>query len=505
MALFTAAEFSFASAVAELNYTNPFGAERIALERQALGAAFEPEPHAFWAMMRGPGDSARGNVLRITDRARHLAEKLRGQMLDGMEVSDIELGIYDDLVLYQLFYHFFPEWGRLFVGGDAQPASEAWRLFREQADYWLQLPVTYPLSHRELPHMFAMLYQVYRAFYNIFDCVVGHSAAAARLRCQIWQSIFTHDLRRYRRSLYANLHEVTTLVTGPSGSGKELVAQAIGRSRYIPFAAKKQQFEASASDGYIALNISAFSANLIESELFGHAKGAYTGAEGARAGWLETSGRYGTILLDEIGELDATTQVKLLRVLQNRQFQRMGESKLRSFHSKIVAATNRNLRDEISHGTFREDLYYRLCADVVRTPSLAEHLLENRDALADLVQFITQRIAPGEDGQLTQQVLEWIDANLPRDYHWPGNIRELEQCIRNIMIHNHYEPAVCRAPSDSEHGLIQLVDRLEISADDLLTRYARLAYAKTGSYKRAAELLGVDRRTLKARCSPDEE
>jgi transcriptional regulator with PAS, ATPase and Fis domain len=284
-----------------------------------------------------------------------------------------------------------------------------------------------------------------------------------------------------------------------------LVAQAIGRSRYIPFSAKERRFEASAVGSYIALNVSAFSANLIESELFGYAKGAFTGAEGNRAGWLETCSGCGTILLDEIGELPPMTQVKLLRVLQNRQYQRMGESKLREFHGKIVAATNRDLREEIRQGTFREDLYYRLCADVITTPTLAEHLREDPATLSDLVRFITKRIAPEEHVQLTQQIQLWIDQNLPPGYHWPGNIRELEQCARNIMIRNHYQPALPvseSTPVDAAEQLARQIHRLELTADELLTQYARIAYAKTGSYKDAAQRLGLDRRTLRARATP---
>ena len=134
---------------------------------------------------------------------------------------------------------------------------------------------------------------MYRAFFHIFECVIGQSLPAARLRARIWQSIFTHDLRRYRRSLYQSLHQVTTLVTGPSGSGKELVAQAIGMSRYIPFDPKQGKFAIHPAESYFAVNISALSRNLVESELFGHAKGAFTDAAGARAGWLEACGEHG--------------------------------------------------------------------------------------------------------------------------------------------------------------------------------------------------------------------
>ena len=513
MGLFTEREIVLARAVAAINATDPFSRERMDLERLALGRDFQPEPHPFWALVAGSrgtqgsrraqgSRSTRGNVQKLTGRIEQLVTAARERIIARCDSSLEELAIYDDLVLHLLLYEFLDDWGELYAGADAASAGAQWDRFATRFDYWLRLPGLELPSSGEKVHLFAMLYQVYRAFFNIFDCVVGQSEAAARLRTQIWQSIFTHDMRRYRRSLYRTMQEVTTLVTGPSGSGKELVAQAIGRSRYIPYSAKKRQFASPAATSYVALNVSAFSVNLIESELFGYAKGAFTGAEGTRVGWLETCGRHGTILLDEIGELEPTTQVKLLRLLQNRQYQRVGESKLREFHGKIVTATNRDLRSEIRKGAFREDLYYRLCADVVTTPALAEHLLDDPSCLSEFVRFIAERVAPGEHKALADQVLSWIERGLPASYHWPGNIRELEQCVRNIMIRNHYHPDATDPESSSEEGGNVLADQitgLSLSADELLTRYACIAYQQTGSYKQAAERLGIDRRTLRSR------
>lgn len=186
------------------------------------------------------------------------------------------------------------------------------------------------------------------------------------------------------------------------------MARAIGMSRYVPFDPRQGKFLADPFANYFAINISAFSKNLVESELFGHAKGAFTGAAGARAGWLEACGTHGAVLLDEIGELDPATQVKLLRVLQNRQYQRLGETKMRTFQGKIIAATNRDLRHEIEAGSFREDLYYRLCSDVIETPSLASQVQNNPDVLTNLVAHISGWIAPEEDEALTVEVVEWL-------------------------------------------------------------------------------------------------
>ena len=192
-----------------------------------------------------------------------------------------------------------------------------------------------------------------------------------------------------------------------------------------------------------------------------------------------SSDLWGAVLLDEIGELDPATQVKLLRVLQNRQFQRLGETKIRQFEGRIIAATNRDLRREIESGRFREDLYYRLCADIIETPSLAAQTADNPDMLSDLVQQIAGRICPDEQDALATEVLTWIQRSLPSDYHWPGNIRELEQCVRNVLISGSYVPA--QQQSAELNGqfpaellpVFQGMTALSMTADEVLAYYCR--------------------------------
>ena len=187
------------------------------------------------------------------------------------------------------------------------------------------------VNEEERAHLFACFYQVRRAFYHIYEHLLGTSEPMVQLRAAIWQSIFTHDLQRYQRVLYKHMGDIATLISGPSGTGKELAARAVGLSRYIPFDPVKGQFESALTDTFYPLNLSALSPTLIESELFGHCKGAYTGAVNEREGWLETCPRSGTVFLDEIGELDESIQVKLLRVLQTRTFTRLGDSTERQF------------------------------------------------------------------------------------------------------------------------------------------------------------------------------
>jgi len=247
------------------------------------------------------------------------------------------------------------------------------------------------------------------------------------------------------------------------------------------------------------VNLSALSSALIESELFGHKRGAFTGATDDRAGWLESSGAHGTIFLDEIGELAPEIQVKLLRVLQSRVFQRIGETQDRRFEGKIVAATNRELEVGLADGRFREDFYYRLCADVIRMPTLRQQLTGSPDELPSLVAVIARRIVGDEAEGLTREVVGWIRSELPADYAWPGNVRELEQCVRSILVQGRYEPSRRSVPEPAAAGIAPALLRGEASADDLLREYVTRVYARAGSYEAAARTLGLDRRTVKAK------
>jgi len=190
-------------------------------------------------------------------------------------------------------------------------------------------------------------------------------------------------------------------------------------------------------------------------------------------------------------------QVKLLRVLQTRTFQRVGDTEDRQFNGKIVAATNRDLETEMQAGRFRRDLYYRLCSDVIETPSLAAQLRDAPDELGHLLRFLARRIAGDEEAEaLAQETEAWITANLGQSYPWPGNVRELEQCVRNVMIRGVYRPA--RAASDGVRG--ELANGFVAGAftvDDLVRRYCTLVFAQTQNYQETARRLGLDWRTVK--------
>jgi DNA-binding NtrC family response regulator len=364
--------------------------------------------------------------------------------------------------------------------------------FATEARHYLEPAGLLP-PPRELAHLFACFYQVRRAFLHIFTHLIGTSLAAARLRADVWCSVFSRDLRRYRRSLHAHMGDITTLIIGPTGTGKELAARAIALSRYIPFDDRTRRFAAAPSTLFAGLNLSALSPALIESELFGHKKGAFTGALGDREGWLEACPSFGTVFLDEVGELDPAIQVKLLRVLQTRTFQRLGETSSRHFAGKIVAATNRDLAAATESGAFRRDFYYRLCADVISTPSLAAQLDGDPGELPHLVRHAAGRVAgESEADAIAAEALQVIETRLGRGYAWPGNFRELEQCVRSVIIRGDYAPQQTMVTSPIDGRMTE---------EELLRWYTALVYQQTGSYQETARRLGIDRRTVKARIS----
>jgi DNA-binding NtrC family response regulator len=501
MALMTARERGLATAISRLVYANPFLPERIEAEREALGPDFKPAGPVWSARTAHEQESP--NLPALDARAQVLADALSQRLSSGVTTRADELSLYEDVVLYVLYNRYFPDLHRLI----AAPATSTARLpaharFLRDIDHHFGAPAITLPARQDPASVFALFFQIRRAFHFTFNHILGGSLPAARLRAAVWQSIFTRDVRRYRRALSERMHDVTTLIAGPSGTGKELVAQAIGLSRYIPFDPDKQAFVEDFTGGFFPLNLSALPVTLVESELFGHRRGAFTGAVQDRAGWLELCPPLGTVFLDEIAEIEPSIQVKLLRVLQARTFHRLGETRERRFRGKLIAATNRDLAAEIEAGRFREDFYYRLCADVIETPSLATQLQEAPGELTTLLRFLAGRIAGEAEAEaLAGETERWIAEHLEPGYRWPGNVRELEQCVRNVMIRGEYRPRGARAASP-DHDLGASIVAGSLTVDELVRRYCTLVFARTGSYLETARRLGLDRRTVKDRVDP---
>jgi DNA-binding NtrC family response regulator len=486
-------------AVGQLAYANPFLPERVECERAVLGSEFvEGEP--VWSY-RAEHPEPRENVARIAAKLEPLMEQLRGRLRSGARASEHELGLYEDAVLHVLYHRNYPHF--LEAGfGAAQTDPGRWRFYNAFLADWKHFfgidSVRFPGGH-EPRHTFACYRQIQRAFEILFRDLIGSSLAAARLRAAVWQSIFTHDMRRYRRTLYARMGEFATLILGPSGTGKELAARAIAESRYVAFDDRKLAFAADGDQMFFPINISALSPTLVESELFGHRRGAFTGAIADRKGWLETCPETGSVFLDELGDLDPEIQVKLLRVIETRSFHAVGESAGRRFRGKLIAATNRDLAAAMREGRFREDLYYRLCSDLVTTPPLAEQVAGSPGLLRELVYYMAQRVAGAEGESFAPEVLAWIEENLGPGYAWPGNYRELEQCVKNVLIRRNYRPARAAGAEDPVEQFAADAKAGRLTASALLGLYVTIAYFRTGSYEETARQLELDRRTVKAK------
>jgi len=275
--------------------------------------------------------------------------------------------------------------------------------------------------------------------------------------------------------------DTTVLVLGETGTGKELVARAIHG-----LSPRKGRV-------LVKVNCATLPANLIESELFGHEKGAFTGAHARQLGRFEVANG-ATLFLDEIGELPVELQPKLLRVIQDGEFERLGSSRTIKVDVRIIAATNRNLEEEVRRGRFREDLWYRLNIFPITVPPLRERI----EDIALLVEFFVNKISKRLGKSIENIPTSVMNALL--DYQWPGNIRELENVLERAVI-------------NSSGPKLRLVDELQKPHKDLTTakktlneverdyivRVLEQTNWKVSGPNGAAEILGLNRSTLRAR------
>ncbi len=273
----------------------------------------------------------------------------------------------------------------------------------------------------------------------------------------------------------------SVLITGESGVGKELIADAV------------HQMSNRKDKPFVKVHCAALSESLLESELFGHEKGAFTGAVARKRGRFELA-HLGSILLDEIGEIAPSVQIKILRVLQEKTFERVGGEQTLEVDVRIISATNKDLKHEIERGTFREDLFYRLNVVNIHIPPLRER----KEDIPILVSAFIKEFATENEKQV-----EGIDSKaraLLYNYSWPGNVRELRNSMESavvmakgpIITPDDLPPSIA-ADSESNYVRIQLGARLEDAEKELIR--ANLA-ANNGNKSRTAEVLGIGRKTL---------
>lgn len=352
---------------------------------------------------------------------------------------------------------------------------------------------------KSIPHYFSLSYQLRRAFYFISGSLVGSSPCMKKLKKHLWYNVFTYNIDLYHKFLWNKMEDFSTLLLGETGTGKGTAAMAIGRSGYIPFDEKKQSFTQSFTRAFSSLNLSQYPETLLESELFGHTKGAFTGAVDDYQGVFDRCSPHGSILLDEIGEIPNHVQIKLLRVLQERSFSPVGTHELSRFNGRVIAATNRPKKDILNGQVFRDDFYYRLCSDIIEVPPLFERIKEKPSELDELLDFTIQKMTGTHSEKLILKVKRIIDRQLGENYRWPGNVRELEQCVRSVLLRRDYRG---KSRDDEEttsltQELIQGILNRNIPVPSLVSGYCSLLYDKLGTYEKVAKLTGLDRRTIK--------
>jgi sigma-54 specific flagellar transcriptional regulator A len=350
------------------------------------------------------------------------------------------------------------------------------------------------LAREQAPRYFALYYQLRRAFYFIHRSLAGDCESMRRFREALWNNVFTHDMRGFDTALWDRMEDFSTLLLGETGTGKGQAAAAIGRSAFIPYLPQERRFAANFKETFIAINLSQFPESLIESELFGHRKGAFSGAIDHHQGVFERCDPHGALFLDEIGEVEIPVQIKLLQVLQDRTFLPVGGRETKRFSGRVIAATNRSLGQLRRQGRFRDDFFYRLCSDVIELPTLRQRIAESPKELEQLVHLLVARVVRREAPELAASVLESLDATLPRGYAWPGNVRELEQAVRRILLTGRYAADLPRAGEAGE-GLESLFAEGRLTADEMLARYCAMLYRQLGSYTAVAERTGLDPRT----------
>jgi two-component system response regulator AtoC len=308
----------------------------------------------------------------------------------------------------------------------------------------------------------------------------------AGLRAQLATGPAERGLIAESRAMHAALdlvarvaeHNTTVLITGESGTGKEVIARAIHRAS--PRALRP----------FVGINCAAIPESLLESELFGHVRGAFTGATADKAGLFDQANG-GTLLLDEIGEMPVGLQAKLLRVLQEGEIRRVGDQKTRRVDVRVLAATARDLAAEAAAGRFREDLFYRLNVVAIELPPLSQR----REDIAPLARHFVARLAQrfGRPLALSEEAVAWLE-----EHEWRGNVRELENAIERAVVltdRNELEPGDFHvAPRPTPHALAgTLSDIVEVAEREAI---AAALGATDGNRRAAAKRLGVSLRTL---------
>jgi len=471
----------FFTLVSNAAFTNPFSRRRLELDRKISGDTTDR-----------PWVGVRPEAIREVKRRIERLDKDRPARIQDFKKSDRRL--MESVFLFDEYHKINAPFDE-FVARQATSDSEPLKVsFAEGA---LQRLVARGITPAQANRYFSLFYQIRRAFYFIDRGLIGQSPSMKKLRENLWNNIFTYDIDQYQSYLWDRMEDFSTLLLGPTGCGKGTAAAAIGRSGFIPYDPGKNTFARSFTQTFVSVNLSQFAETLLESELFGHARGAFTGAVEAHQGLFSLCGKYGAIFLDEIGDIGPQVQLKLLKVLEERVFSPVGSHKKLRFHGRVIAATNLDLDQLRRQRRFRDDFYYRLCSDCIVVPGLQQRIRENPNELNELIAHTARLITGKDSDELVEMVIEVIGKRLPADYHWPGNVRELAQCVRRVIIKHDYQGDMIHRHPQEDLFPAESIEQGTLDARRLLSRYCIALYRRHGTFEKVARITKLDRRTVK--------
>ncbi len=497
------------SLVAKAAFANPFGKERVELDRQILQMSLKkskPSPNGT----NRSGDNVSGNEFVYGDLSGLSWAKIVPLAVEEVDAQisileknghsrfcdfcEADQTIVKWVFLFDVFHKFIVHFDQLIIDQKKTGTENIEVLFADDA---IDMMVRHGFTALEAKRYFALFYQMRRAFYFIHNGLVGNCESMRQLRMNLWNNIFTHDIGFYEEYLWDKMEDFSTLLLGATGAGKGAAAAAIGMSGFIPFDSKNKRFEESFTENFISINLSQYPENLIESELFGHKKGAFTGAVDGHKGLFAMCSKHGAIFLDEIGDVSIPVQIKLLQVLQERVFSPVGSHDKLKFQGRVIAATNKSVDQLRIEGKFRDDFYYRLCSDCIEVPSLQRRIYENNGELDELIGVCVERIAGARSEGIVRAVKEVIVNKLGKDYHWPGNVRELAQCVRRVIIKRDYEGDKAISQTDMQRRLFVELETGALTGKEVMAGYCYLLYKKFGTYEQVSKITELDRRTVK--------
>lgn len=470
----------FLRAVADLMFSNPFDHDVTDIEALTGLSLAEGSSEHFYVLLKP----------KLTDIMQALGDMAIVQLSDLKNAEDQHLFMAAKLFL--IYDHYIDDFDRLIAAQIEAPQKTLKVRFAESALADLGAMGFDDLqSHK----YFALFYQLRRAYLLICRELTGSADCIKRLRRDLWNNVFTSDAHLYVNNLWTRMEDFSTLLLGETGTGKGAAARAVGCSGLIPFDSHSQTFQSKFTESFVSINLLEYPETLLESELFGHSKGAFTGAISQYEGLFKRCSAHGALFLDEIGDVNISIQIKLLKVLQERWFSPVGSHDTCRFSGRVIAATNRNLEQLRESGDFRHDFYYRLSSDVIELPTLRQRLSEDAGELSLLVASLMERLTGQPSPAMTDDVVTKLKQSVPENYDWPGNVRELEQAVRRTVLGRDYtgeNTAQQKLPawlSSAQNGTL--------SANELLSAYCTSLYAREGTFERVAAITELDRRTVK--------